>query len=160
MQFRKSLFLLTVFDLLLPVFICAAYPAEVSRTGQTISSAAGDDGDIQAGVPWPDPRLSKSADGTVFDNLTGLVWAKNANLLGTDDADNDTGETVGDGAVSWQHALDYIKKLNRESYLGQSDWRLPNVHELESLVHAGVYDPALPPNPFTNVQADSYWSST
>ena len=91
MQFRKSLFLLTVFDLLLPVFICAAYPAEVSRTGQTISSAAGD-------------------DGTVFDNLTGLVWAKNANLLGTDDADNDTDETVGDGAVSWQHALDYIKE--------------------------------------------------
>jgi hypothetical protein len=48
--------------------------------------------------------------------------------------------------------------------------RLPNVRELESLVHLGVFDPALPNtagtgkwtegDPFSGVQALSYWSST
>jgi len=137
MQIRKSIFILSVCALLLPT-LAGAYPAEVSRTGQTTSYAANDDAGLLAGVPWPDPRFSERADGTISDNLTGLVWAKNANLLGTIDADNDTDVTVGDGRVTWQHALDYIKKLNRESYLGHSDWRLPNVNELESLVHAGV----------------------
>ena len=156
-------------------------PAEVPRTGQTtcydatgatgnvISCAGtGQDGEIQAGVAWPDPRFTDRGDGTVTDNLTGLVWAKNANLLGTVDADNDTDGTAGDGEVTWQHALDYIKKLNRENYLGHNDWRLPNVNELESLVDFGAYNPALAANPFTNVQSSStvyvllksYWSSS
>ena len=156
--------------LLAPAFVWAAYPAMAPRTGQTTCYDAagavigctdtGQDGDWLAGVPWPDPRFTDRGDGTVSDNLTGLVWAKNANLLGTDDADNDTDGTAGDGAVTWQHALDYIKRLNRLNYLGHNDWRLPNVNELESLVHAGLYNPALPANPFTNVQSDYYWSST
>ncbi len=155
--------------LLAPAF-AGAYPAEVQRTGQTTCSTAGtyilcagtgQDGDWLAGVPWPDPRFTDRGDGTVTDNLTGLLWAQNANLLGTDDADNDTDGTAGDGMVTWQHALDYIKKLNRESYLGYSDWRLPNVNELESLVNAEPYNPALPLNyPFTNVQSFYYWSCT
>jgi hypothetical protein len=157
--------------LLLPALVWAAYPAEVPRTGQTTCyneagdnitcDSTGQDGDWLAGVPWPDPRFTDRGDGTVSDNLTGLVWAKNANLLGTDDADNDTDDMAGDGKVTWQHALDYIKKLNRESYLGYNDWRLPNVNELESLVNAELYGPALPLNyPFTNVQSRYYWSST
>ena len=42
------------------------------------------------------------------------------------------------------------------------DWRLPNVNEIESLVHAGVSDRAewLNAEGFGNVQSDSYWSST
>ena len=49
-------------------------------------------------------------------------------------------------------------------------WRLPNVRELESLVHLGVFDPALPNtagtgkwahgDPFIGVLALYYWSST
>jgi C1A family cysteine protease len=143
----------------------------IARTGQTTCydeagaiincAGTGQDGNMLAGVAWPDPRFTDRGDGTVSDNLTGLVWAKNANLLGSDDADNDTDETPGDGRVNWQHALDYIKKLNRESYLGHNDWRLPNVNELESLLNAELSDPALPLNhPYTNVQSFYYWSST
>ena len=52
----------------------------------------------------------------------------------------------------------------------QTDWRLPNVRELQSLIHYGFYDPALPNtagtgqwtegDPFTGVQLYDYWSST
>jgi hypothetical protein len=57
-------------------------PAPVPQTGQTASYAAGDDGDIQAGVPWPVPRFTDNGNGTVRDNLTGLIWLKNASCLG------------------------------------------------------------------------------
>ncbi len=53
----------------------------VPRTGQTISYAAGDDGDLQKEVAWPKPRFTDLGDGTVTDNLTGLIWTKNAQQI-------------------------------------------------------------------------------
>ena len=42
-------------------------------------AGTGMNGERQLGVAWPEPRFS--ADGEcVTDNLTGLTWAKNANL--------------------------------------------------------------------------------
>ena len=133
---------MSFFTLLLPTFAWATYPAEVPRTGQTTSYAAGDDGDLQAGVAWPNQRFIDNNDGTVTDSLTGLEWAKDANP---------------GGAMTWQQALDYVKTLNTG---GHNDWRLPNVNELESLANLQLYNPALPSgHPFTNVKS-AYWSST
>jgi len=56
-------------------------PAPLAKTGQTVSIAPGDDGALQKGVAWPNPRFTDNANGTVTDNLTGLVWLKNANCL-------------------------------------------------------------------------------
>jgi hypothetical protein len=43
----------------------------------------------------------------------------------------------------------------------QTDWRLPNVRELQSLIDYGEEAPALPDgHPFTDVQPYNYWSST
>ena len=53
--------------------------APVEKTGQTTSCAAGDDGALKKGVAWPSPRFTDNADGTVSDNLTGLIWLKQAN---------------------------------------------------------------------------------
>jgi hypothetical protein len=85
----------------------------------------------------------------VSDNLTGLKWAKNANLS--------------NGTRTWQGALDYVASTNNGFGLcGHHDWRLPNVNELESLVHAGQCDSAtwLNTHGFTNVQSGYYWSSS
>ncbi|MBF0563848.1 MAG: DUF1566 domain-containing protein [Nitrospirae bacterium] len=117
-------------------------------TGQTQSYHAGDDGAIKTGTAWPNPRFIDNGDGTVTDNLTGLMWTKNANLAG--------------GAKNWQQALDYVASLNSGSgTYGHADWRLPNVEELRSLVDYSKYEVALPAgNPCTNVQLSHYWSST
>ena len=53
--------------------------ALVPQTGQTDYYAAGDDGALQKGVPWPTPRFTDNGNGTVTDNLTHLIWLKNAN---------------------------------------------------------------------------------
>jgi len=71
----------------------------------------------------------------VTDNLTGLVWPKNA--------------YIGGGAMTSQQALDFANNL---TLCGHSDWRVPNVKELESLLDYSHYDLALPSDhPFTNV---------
>ena len=129
-----------------------AKKAPVERTGQTTSYADGDDGDIQAGVPWPTPRFTDKRNGTVKDNLTGLIWLKNANCFV--------------GGVTWAQALTDANSL-ADGSCGLSDgsvagaWRLPNVKELQSLVDFGNANPALPSgHPFSGVQASHCWSST
>jgi hypothetical protein len=64
------------------------YEAGVPRTGQVNCwdsqghpvpcPGSGHDGDYQMGVEWPNPRFTDNGDGTVTDNLTGLIWLKDA----------------------------------------------------------------------------------
>ena len=140
-------------------------PAQIWKTGQTkcynlsgteISCAGtGQDGDILAGVPWPDPRFTDHGDGTVTDNLTGLIWAQDAGTPGPSACAPGTNKT-------WQGALDYADCLNANSYLGYTDWRVPNQKELRSLADYGRYAPALPANhPFSySTISSDYWSSS
>jgi hypothetical protein len=137
------------------------------KTGQTTSYSAGDDGALQVGAAWPSSRFTDNsiaapADLTITDELTGLIWTKNGNLMISRDPSFDQDDSVNDGKVTWQHALDYIRKLNDDSYLGHNDWRLPNRNELQSLVNIQQPNPAtwLNTQGFTNVQSNYYWSSS
>ena len=56
--------------------------ALVPETGQTATYAIGDDGQLEKGVAWPNPRFTYNGDGTVTDNLTGLIWLKDTNCRG------------------------------------------------------------------------------
>jgi hypothetical protein len=103
---------------------------------------------LKVGVSWPDPRFSVgtgSKSDCVTDNLTGLMWAKDADLF---------------GKVTWQDAL---TDANGLSLCGYDDWRLPNRKELFSLLDYSN-TPALPDDhPFENIAAEStyvYWTST
>jgi hypothetical protein len=139
----------------------AAGLTTLPRTGQTHSYYPGDDGALQAGVAWPDPRFTHHGDGTATDRLTGLMWVTNGNLVATRDPAFDTDGAPGDGLVTWEHALDYVAKLNTEKYLGHADWRLPNVVELVSAIDFGRTNLALPAgHPFSNISTQAFWSST
>ena len=51
--------------------------------------------------------------------------------------------------------------MSKTGAVHQTDWRLPNVHELASLVDYGTFNPALPSGyPFTTFWVSFYWSST
>jgi hypothetical protein len=125
------------------------------KTGQTTSYATGDDGNMQIGATWPDPRFAANADQTVTDKLTGLIWSKEGKTPGPVACGSGTSK-------NWQEALDYVKCLNRHSYLGKSDWRLPNSNELASLVNRGQANLAtwLNTQGFSNVNSSSYWSGS
>ncbi|MBW2184617.1 MAG: DUF1566 domain-containing protein [Deltaproteobacteria bacterium] len=163
-------------------------PAPLPETGQTTCyntlgvlrtcEGTGEDGEYQAGTAWPNPRFTDNGDGTVRDSLTALTWLKDANCIATNypEFDNDwiAGDAIGDGKVTWQHALDFVAGINDETYpdcgASTTDWRLSNRSDLNSLIHTGFDDPALPDtagtgqwsegDPFTNVQSFYYWSST
>ncbi len=129
------------------------YPIDIPQTGFTDSSIYGDDGSLQLGIEWPDPRFTDNDDGTVTDNLTNLVWLKDANCF---------------GAVIWNNAIESSNELG-DGYCGLNDgsfpgdWRLPNKNELSSIVDMSNYGNllALPDgHPFINVIEAYYWSST
>jgi len=134
--------------------------------GNVLSSctSTGQDGEFQTGQAWPTPRFSNT-DGTtpvsgsiVLDNLTGLEWTRDG---GTPTFAGATSTCAG-GVMSWQSALDYVKCLNTNHYLGHNDWRLPNINELASILNRSQADSAawLNGQGFQNMQWDFYWSST
>jgi hypothetical protein len=161
-----TLVVLTVL-FLLSVSILWAAPAPVAKTGQNTSYRSGDDRDLEKGVAWPKVRFTDNADQTITDNLTGLMWIKNANMT---------------GRMSWDDAIDYATNL----FLGGEEcdptcggcgtdpcdpscldgWRLPNIRELMSLIDYSQVSPSLPANhPFTgvlfaNTGRDRFWTST
>jgi len=130
---------------------CVCGEAGVEKSRQTISYEDYDDGYYQKGVAWPNPRFTDNEDGTVTDNLTGLIWLKDANCF---------------GQRTWSQALLDCHGL-ASGFCGLTDgssagdWRLPNVKELQSLIDFRYTAPALPSgHPFDNEQHTFYWSST
>lgn len=115
----------------------------------------GQDGELQRGAVWTDPRFKDNGDQTMTDRLTGLVWSKGGSAPGHAACNPGSQQNS-------QDALDYIKCLNINNYLGKSDWRLPNRNELASLVNRGQANSAdwLNSSGFHNVRAGSYWSSS
>jgi hypothetical protein len=124
--------------------------------GATVPCAGtGQDGDMRKGEAWSLPRFTDQNNGTVIDNNTGLIWTKDAFAPGPSACSPALIKT-------WQATLDYVKCLNSNSYLGFSDWRLPNVLELKSLANTSQSNTSvwLVANGFTGVQSEPYWSST
>jgi hypothetical protein len=129
--------------------------APVPKTGQTTCydssgtprdcAGTGEDGEYQMGVAKT-PRFTDHGNGTVTDNLTGLMWTKDAQQI--------------PGQMTWQAALDACNNLVYPISGGYDDWRLPNLRELQSLIDYENKAPALPSgHPFTNSGWFS-WSST
>ncbi len=96
-------------------------------------------------------------DGTVTDQSTGLTWSREDSGVGMD----------------WEAALAWVQARNDEAYLGYTDWRLPNVKELQSLVDytrapavtgTAALDPVFQVTAIVNEagQTDypAFWSST
>jgi len=126
-------------------------PAPVPRTGQTISYGSRDDGELQKGVEWPDPRFTDNLDGTVTDHLTGLIWLADSTLF--------SDLSFADALAACNALADDGTSLTDGSIAGA--WRLPNVLELGSLSDFSEIGPALPGgHPFVAANAGNFWTST
>jgi len=142
---------------------CQTFPA----TGQTTTYVAGDDGDIKAGAAL---AYTDHGDGTITDNNTKLVWEKKADDGSLHDQDNCypwAGVCSGDGttycgtdadctgaggtcdATDCQTAapngltiFKWVAQLNAGAgFAGHTDWRVPNIKELQSIVNYGISYP-------------------
>jgi hypothetical protein len=83
-----------------------------------------------------------NGDGTVTDRATGLMWQKDGSPK----------------PLTLKRATYYIGSLNDKRFMGYSDWRLPTVEELASLIRGnvrrGIYI-----NPLFTTKRKPCWSS-
>jgi hypothetical protein len=56
-----------------------------------------EDGNTPVGIGWPEPRFLDHKNGTITDNMTGLMWMKNGDIS---------------GLINYADALDFLKELN------------------------------------------------
>lgn len=82
-----------------------------------------------------------NGDGTVTDHRTGLVWQK----------------AEAPAEMTWEEALRYVKGLGTG---GKTDWRLPNIKELQSLNDEKTVRPSIDRKFFPETKPEEYWSST
>ena len=101
----------------------------------------GQDGEIQAGVP-----LSYTDTGlTIIDNNTNLEWMKHDDndLLDPLACNSFPGYLDKDCRFYWNEMSTFITSLNAANHAGHSDWRVPNVRELQSIVNYEYFLPSV-----------------
>ena len=112
-------------------------------------------------APATTAHLVDNGDGTVSDPQTGLMWKKcpEGQVWITD-------MKKCDGMVAeytWQQALQRPPQVNAGAIgqnLGHTDWRLPNIKELASIVELRCWDPAINEAVFPAVPRWFFWSSS
>ena len=104
----------------------------------------------------PDSRYTDNGDGTISDTITNLMWKQCS--------EGQSGDNCSVGSATkhtWQQALQLTQTLNTSGgYANQTDWRLPNLKELSSLVEEQCYLPAINETIFPNTVSSSYWSAS
>jgi len=101
-------------------------------TGQTTSytTVPGEDADYLINPP----SYTDNGNGTITDNVTGLMWQK---------ADG--------GEMTLSDAQNYAQNtLNTTNFGGYNDWRMPTIHELMSILRHDRANPALNTSYFTS----------
>lgn len=123
------------------VFV-ARLPIPLPDTGQTTSytETFGEDHDYTINPPSYTIGTT-AAEGTVTDNVTGLMWQRQENNVGG----------------TWDEAMLYCDNLE---LAGHSDWRLPSKKELVGLINSGSTAPSIDTDAFPGTQSGGYWSST
>jgi hypothetical protein len=104
----------------------------------------------------PDNQLTDNGNGTVTDTKTDLVWKKCTE--GLSGANCDSG---GAGGFTWKTALQQPGVVNGGGgFAGQTDWRLPNIKELRSIVEAKCVNPTINLTRFPNTPSSFVWSGS
>lgn len=139
----------------------ACYDASGKRDNTIPCAGSGQDAVTQTGVAH---RYIDNRDGTISDASTGLMWERKDQGGGINDEGN---------VYTWSDAVTlFITGLNNARFAGHSDWRVPNLNELLSIVDYGTWAPAIDAvfntnctpscmvTPCSCTKGEFYWSST
>lgn len=106
-------------------------------------------------------HLVDNHNGMVSDSKTGLKWKKCSEGQSYNTNSNSCDNSA--GTYNWSDALKQVQNVNSAivgENFGQSDWRLPNINELASIVELSCYFPAINQGVFSNTPRDKYWTSS
>lgn len=104
-------------------------------------------------VSNPDSAYTDNGDGTVTHQPTGLIWKRCV------EGQRWTGSTCSRtaGNFTWAQAL---TQARNSTFAGQSDWRLPDLKELRSLVEECRFNPSINDTIFPNTPNSYFWSGS
>ena len=101
----------------------------------------------------PDASYTDNGDGTVTHLPTGLTWKRCAE----GQTWSGTTCTGSSSAHTWAQALTLA---STSSFAGQTDWRLPNIKELLSLVEVCRLNPSINDAIFPVAPSSYFWSGS
>ncbi len=113
------------------------------ESGQITSDGAGDDGKLQKGLAR---SYTDNGDGTITDKNTGLMWEKKDQSGGIHDWGNTYSWAMEFGPYAKKSTMvtTFLATLNTvPCFARHCDWRIPNVHELQSLAKYLKVKPAV-----------------
>lgn len=100
-----------------------------------------------------EPRfVPQDQEDTVLDQQTGLQWMR-CSLGQTWTGQTCAGHT---NRFTWDQA----QSAAESGHAGLQDWRLPTVHELQTLIEYRMFNPAIDHQAFPNTPPANYWSSS
>lgn len=106
----------------------------------------------------PTSQFVDNHDGTVTDNKTGLMWMSCAE----GQIWNGTTCSGNAGTFNWQAALQWVQDVNNGAgnNLNYTDWRMPNIKELASILEEQCSNPAINVALFPDTPSGVFWSSS
>ncbi len=114
----------------------------VPVTGQTSAYGAGSDGELERGAAR---SFTDNGDGTITDNTTGLMWEKKSNDGSVHDMSNSYTWSTGTNDMDGTMVTTFLATLNSGGgFAGYTDWRIPNLNELHSLLNFEIAYPGPP----------------
>jgi hypothetical protein len=130
------------------IFFCV-FSAATVHAGQTCKTST-----VPASTP--SSQLVDNGDGTITDSKTGLMWKKCLEGVTGDNCEKNSPSTF-----TWQKAVKYTETVNDgDSFAGHTDWRLPTIRELSSIVEQQCYKPAINTIRFPNTPNSFVWAKT
>ena len=101
----------------------------------------------------PATEFTDHGNGTVTHSRTGLMWKRCA------EGQTWSAGTCGATAdyMTWAEALTAARNAN---FAGYTDWRVPNIKELKSIVEDKCYGPSINTSIFPGTPADGFWSAS
>jgi len=144
-----------ILPLILPVILSALLPVTAALGQEHLVLVQACDANRTATAPAV--RFTLGADGTATDRKTGLAW-----MRCTVGQRWENGECAGQAALhDWGAVLDAAGRINSgDGFAGHTDWRVPTLAELASVVERQCYDPAIDLTVFPATPVTGYWSSS
>lgn len=124
----------------------------IGTSTPTTSATSTNNTNIKGLPPEAPTNYTDNKNGTITDNYTGLIWKKCVQGM--------TGSDCKLGSPSlriWGKAVADCDEMN---FAGKTDWRIPTLKELQSIVNTKEFDPAINKKFFLNTPDHPYWTET
>ena len=107
---------------------------------------------------WQNSRYTNHNNGTVTDNITKLMWktCSEGQVWNNNNTPADSSDDTCVGLANMYNWQSTLEQASGSHFIGNNDWRLPNIEELKSLVAYNCHDPSINESIFPNTDSNFF----